>query len=327
MTAVRLSVFLLALASWPVASIQPNDLAAWLSSENGLGLSSSAASALAGRECRALTLSGVTLQDLQALKDTMKTRLDLGTSVTLQNSLFVLAEQHVAADKLYNMYYYLSSSYTLHGGLGLDRARAQAMAISMTMARAEPDQLYALYQVMYGYKGLGLDQKTAQGYAIQAAVAGADAQTFKENYLKNKDLQKAMLMGVSANLQGLVKRYAKNAQPYTVEEFQQYYPSDWLQEWVDGPLEKKVSADKKAYTASSFSRHYGTNWAAKYRTSDEATQVRLAKDGKSYTIAQFQSYYGNSWQTEFNAAPELACSECAPYMLVGAAAETSELVV
>merc|ERR1712176_1229378 len=125
---------------------------------------------------------------------------------------------------------------------------------------------------------------------------------------KNKDLQKAMLMSVSANLQGLVKRYAKNGQPYTVEEFQQYYPSDWLQQWVDGPLEKKVSTDKKAYTASSFSRHFGTNWAAKYRTSDEATQVRLAKDGKSYTIAQFQSYYGNSWQTEFNAAPALAWS-------------------
>jgi len=327
MAAARLSVLLLVLASWPVASVQPKDLADWLSSEDGLSLSSSAASALANQEYRALTLSGVSLQDLQILKDTMKTKLELGASATVQNSLFVLAEQHVAADKLYNMYYYLSSSYTLHGGLGLDKARAQAMAISMTMARAEPDQLYALYQVMYGYKGLGLDQKTAQGYAIQAAVAGADAPTFKENYLKNKDLQKAMLMGVSANLQGLVRRYAKNGQPYTVEEFQQYYPSDWLQEWVDGPLEKKVSTDKKAYTTSSFSRHFGTNWAAKYRTSDEATQVRLAKDGKSYTIAQFQSYYGNSWQTEFNAAPELACMECAPYMLMEAAAETSELVV
>merc|ERR1712151_888525 len=126
------------------------------------------------------------------------------------------------------------------------------------------------------------------------------------------DLQKATLMSVSANLQGLVKRHAKNGQPYTVEEFQKYYPSDWIQEWLDGPLEKKVSTDKKAYTASSFSRHFGTNWAAKYRTSDEATQVRLAKDGKPYTIAQFQSYYGNSWQTEFNAAPELACLEYAP---------------
>ncbi|CAK0842744.1 unnamed protein product [Prorocentrum cordatum] len=327
MAATRLAVLLLALASWPVASIQPKDLATWLSSEDGLGLSTSAASALAGQEYRALTLCGVTLQDLQALRDTLKTKLDLGVSATVQKSLFVLAEQHATADKLYSMYYYLSSSYTLHGGLGLDKDRAQSMAISMTLARAEPDQLYALYQVMYGYKGLGLDQKTAQGYAIQAAVAGADAPTFKETYLKNKDLQKAMLMGVSANLQGLVKRYAKNGQPYTVDEFQQYYPSDWLQEWVDGPLEKKVSTDKKAYTASSFSRHFGTNWAAKYRTSDEATQVRLARDGKPYTIPQFQSYYGNSWQTEFNAAPELACSECAPYMLMEGAAEIAELVV
>merc|ERR1712032_856539 len=306
---------------------QPKDLANWLSSEDGLSLSSYAASALANQEYHALTLCGVTLKDLQALKDTMKTKMDLGISATVQNNLFVLAEQHVAADKLYNMFYYLSSSYTLHGGLGLDKAQAQAMALSMTLARAEPDQLYDLYQVMFGYKGLGFDQKTAQTQAIQLALAGADAPTFKENYMKNKDLQKATLMSVSANLQGLVKRYAKNGQPYTVEEFQKYYPSDWIQEWLNGPLEKKVSTDKKAYTASSFSRHFGTNWAAKYRNSEEATQVRLAKDGKSYTIPQFLTYYGNTWQTEFIAAPELACLECAPYMHMEAAAEKSELVV
>lgn len=232
----------------------------------------------------------------------------------VQKNIFVLAQQHVSSDKLYNLYFYLSSNYAIRGGLSLSKEESRTKAISMVLKGAEPDQLKDLYRVMYGYDGLGFDQKTAQTQAIQEALAGTDAATFQETYKKTRELQKSILMGVSANLQSLVKRYARDGKSYTAEEFQKYYPSSWLAEWINAPLEKKVSTDKKAYTASSFSRHFGSGWAAKYRTSDEATQIRLASNGKSYTMPEFQSYYKDTWQAEWNNAPELPCAECAPYM-------------
>merc|ERR1719195_2554782 len=117
----------------------------------------------------------------------------------------------------------------------------------MVLAHAEPDQLKQLYQVMYGYSRVGFDQKTVQTQAIQESILGTDAAKFKEEYLKTKNLQAAITIGVVGNLQGLVRRYAKDAKPYTAQEFQNYYGSSWLLEWHDGPLEKRVS-DRKAYT-------------------------------------------------------------------------------
>jgi hypothetical protein len=264
--------------------------------------------------------------DLQALKDVLSDPKKLGLDTgAVQKNIFVLAEQHVSPDRLYTLFFYLSSNYALRGGLSLSIAESQEKSLKMIVERADPDNLKDLYRVMYGYDGLKFDQKTAQTQAIQETLAGTDDATFKETYTKTHDLQKSIDMGVPAYLQGLVRRHAKDGKPYTAEEFQKYYSSNWLSEWLDGPLEKKVSTDKKAYTAGAFSRHFGGNWAPEYRTSAEATQVRQAGDGKPYTIAEFESYYGKTWQTEWKLAPELPCQECTPYLETDA--NNAELVV
>merc|ERR1719321_2385084 len=100
----------------------------------------------------------------------------------------------------------------------------------MTMQDAQPSDLKDLYQVMYGYRGLGFDQPTAQHAAIGGAVAGADAASFKDAYTQaigrhispRVASQQAAQAAVKANLGGIVRRYAKDAKPYTAEEFSQY---------------------------------------------------------------------------------------------------------
>lgn len=280
------------------------------------------AAALASRQWHILTQCGVTVKALQALKTQMYDHpgMDLGMA-RLRTAILPLATQHVTADKVGQLYTALSSGYTMSGGLGLPKADAQDWALKMAPLRAEPDQLYELYKVMYGYFGIGFDQKTAQQTTIQLALAGADAAVFQDTYTQTKNqsassqmaTDKAIAASTIANLQGLVRRYAKDAHAYTASEFQQHYAAGWLVEWLDAPMEMRISDDRLAHTASQFKRHFGKAWATKYRTGVEAIQMRLANDATTYTMQEYQKYYGDDWQRQWAASPELPCAQCAPF--------------
>jgi len=318
-------------ASWCVT---PSDLQSWFESPSGLAMAPQEASTLAYSSSATLTQCGVTVKTLQALKDVLydHTGMDLEMAA-LREVLLPLAEHHVSPDKVNQFYQLLSTSYTLSGGLGYGKADAQKFALKLLMAPAEPDQLKALYQVVYGYYGLGFKQALAQSTAMQLAVYGSDAAQFKESYTQAKGqgssdqaaLQLATEEAVKANLLGLVRRYAGNGNAYTADDFQQYYGTKFLSEWGVSPLEMRVSTDHRAYTASQFSRHFSSGtWAAKYRVSPEATQERLANDGKAYSIYEFQQFYSDSWRERWSVAPELACKECSPY---AAEEESASLIV
>ena len=93
-----------------------------------------------------------------------------------------------------------------------------------------------------------------------------------------------------------------------------YYGDGWLSAWIDSPMEKRLSTDRRAYTADQFSRHFGRSWASLYQSRPEATQLRLAEDDHIYKMAEYQKYYGDQWHEKWSASPELACQECSPYI-------------
>jgi len=226
-----LAPFLFCFSAW--GFVQPRELEDWLaSSDRGLAMSREEARSVASVQWSTLTQCGITIQTLQALKDVMydHTGMDLGMS-DLRQKLFPVAEQHISPGKLTQLYQALSSSYTFSGGLGLAKAEAQSMTTDLALRRAEPDQLKALYQVMYGWNGLGFTQKDAQQTSIEQAVAGSNASQFYITYSaavaagapSQYALTQSSIAAVKANLGGLERRYAKNAQPYTSTEFKQYY--------------------------------------------------------------------------------------------------------
>jgi len=298
----------------------------WFASPAGLAMSQSDAAALASQKWQVLTQCDVTVLTLQALKNAMSDKLGL-TLADVRQDILDLAEQHVVPDKLSNLFKALSSGYTLSGGLGLPKVEAQQRAIDMSKARAEVGQLYDLYKAMYGFQGLGFDQKTAQQLSIQQCSAGADAGTFKSQYqqalasgqIPQRALQFAVTASVNSNLEGVVRRYAKDAAPYTSQGFQQYYGEPgWLFEWLAAPMELRVSSDSLAHSAASYQRRFGSQWKSRYTASAEAIQMRLADDGEQYSMRDFQKYYGDAWQTRWAKAPELPCTVCAPYMMEAA---------
>lgn len=323
MAAFRAAALLFAAIAGLAAGVQPKELQDWFASADGLAMTPSDAQALASQSWQTLTLCGVAVKDLQALRKVMgSSGLDLDIS-RLRQEILLLAEQHVNPDKLGTFYTALTSSYTLYGGLALSKSEGQQRALNLIKARGDPDQLYALYKVMYGYSGLGIDQQTAQQLSIQLTFAGADADTFKSTYQANKDrgaspavcAQNASTAAINANLEGLVRRYSRDAVPYTGPEFQQFFGATWLTEWLNAPQEMRISDDKRAYTAAQFKRHIGSSWSAKYRTATEAIQERQADDGKTYSIDQYKQYYGvNNWQPLWARSPELPCSTCSPYV-------------
>ncbi|CAJ1368119.1 unnamed protein product [Effrenium voratum] len=193
---------------------------------------------------------------------------------------------------------------------------------------------------MYGYSGLGFDRALAQTQSIQLAQAGADAAQFKdeeaprnldaspiarwlsegtiqETYLatvqkgKQEALIEASKTAVAKDLEGAVRRYALDGSLYSAAEFQRYYGEGWLSAWLDSPMEKRISTDRRAYTANQFFRHFKS--IAVFKNQPTATQQRLAEDGKVYDVAEFHSYFRDQWHDKWSVAPELACKECAPY--------------
>eukprot|EP00438_Fugacium_kawagutii_P010890 Skav231398 [mRNA] locus=scaffold1456:144622:145494:- [translate_table: standard] len=285
-------------------------------------MSSSEAADEASRSWNALAKCGVEVSTLQALKDVLydSATIDL-TIPEIRSQILQLAEQHIKPDKLKQLWLALSGGYTLSGGLQLPKAEAKTMTHVLALKRAEPDDLKALYKVMYGYYGLGFDRALAQTQSIQLAEAGADADAFKSTYTAtvSKGQQAALIeatkASVAKNLQGLVRRYALDGKAYTASEFQQYYGEGWLSAWTDSPMEKRLSTDRKAYTADQFSRHFGRSWASLYQSRPEATQLRLAEDGQVYRMVEYQKYYGDQWHDKWSVSPELACKECSPYAI------------
>lgn len=312
------------LASLQADAVQPKELEEWFASSQGLAMTSTDAEQLASQQWQTLTQCGITVWYLQSLKDAMFNHAGMDLAMTqLRREILPMAEQHVNPDKVGRMYQALSSGYTISGGLALPKAEAQSQTLTMLKARAEPDELYALYKVMYGYSGLGFDQRKAQQTSIYLAVAGADGPQFKATYQYATDhgakpvdaMDQAQSASVVEELSGFVRRYAKDAKPYSAHEFQQYYGhSSWLAEWMAAPMELRISSDRLAHTASQFAKYFGNKWQDTYKKSEVATQKRLAQDGKAYTMQDFQSYYGDSWQAQWATSPELPCSQCAPFV-------------
>lgn len=301
-------------------ALQPKELEEWFASSSGLAMSPSDAQQEATRSWNPLAKCGVEISTLQALRDALhdSSSLDLSLEV-IRKQIIELAEQHIKADKLKQLYGALSGVYTLSGGLQLPKAEAQAMTHLLALKRAEPDDLKELYKVMYGYYGLGFDRALAQAQSIQLAEAGADAASYKETFSATvqKGQQAALIeaskVSVAKNLNGFVQRYALDGKAYTASEFQQYYGEGWLSAWIESPVEKRLSTDRRAYTADQFSRHFGRSWASLYQSRPEATQLRLAEDDQVYKMAEYQKYYGDQWHEKWSASPELACQECSPY--------------
>ncbi|CAE7518308.1 rps1 [Symbiodinium natans] len=319
MAGMALKIWVLLVPAW---ALQPKELEDWFASPSGLAMTTSDAAAAANQHWNALAQCGVEIRNLQALKDTLSDRNSIDLPLPdIRSQIIQLAEQHIASEKLQQLYRVLSSGYTLSGGLALPKDEAQTMMHLLALKKAEPEQLKALYQVMYGYSGLGFAKSVAQTTSIQLAQAGADASQFKATYLATVQkgqaaaITEASKAAVAHDLAGLVRRYALDAKPYTASEFLQHYgEGGWLDQWLDSPLEKRVSNDRQAYTANQFSRHFPGSWEAMYKQSPEATQLRLAQDGKTYSMLEYQQYYGDQWHDQWSVSPELSCKECAPYV-------------
>jgi hypothetical protein len=304
----------------------PQEYEAWFRASNGLAMSSSDAAAWARSYSANLAASGVTVPALQKLRDVMYSSSGLGLTLpVVRQNILLQAYEHASPEKLGALYNLLYGGWWTSGGLSLPKSEAQSRALDLNLRRTEPELLKALYEVLYGTFGLQLPQAESQKTAIEQSAAGADPAKFKETYLsaKKKGLPPATCTAeasreaVKANLQGLVRRHAKDTVPYSAAEFQSHYGDGWLNEWLSSPFEQRVAQDRFEYTAASFAEHYGSSWVVQWANSKVATQVRVAQDGKHYTMKEFADYYRDAWQNLWDQAPEMSCLECAPYPAQG----------
>lgn len=298
---------LAAVSALPAACIQLQDLQAFLRSPTGLAMAPIDAANLASKEVNSLTICGITVPILQALKDAMysPSMLNLGM-VEVRQNLLPLAYQHASPAKLNSLYQTL---YSVRG-LGMPLTDAQTNALDLAMRHAEPDLLGPLFKVLY--MTVGLARIPAQQMALNLTAAGADAAALSTSYLdamkrmsKDAALNAAVAAAVVANLYGLPGRYARDGKLYVAKEFQTFYGAQWLAEWQAGPQEKRTADDGKDYRAAEYFEHYGSTWNAKWATSPIAVLRRVSPDGKVYTMEDFQKYYTNSWQAQWFKAYEV----------------------
>lgn len=313
-------------------AVTPQEYATWFASSNGLQMTSTAAQALAQSQAKTLNACGVTIDNLQDLRDVMANQGSNGLGLhilNVQKDILILAEQHIQPAKLNQLYQILIGGWwKLPGGLTLPVEVAQPRAIEMARKHAEPENLKDIYAVLFGYSGgILLPQNQAQQLAMEAAVAGADAPTFQSIYAaqikagatQDDALKAAENASIANYLRSLVQRYAKDGKLYTVQDFQKYYSDQWLSEWTAAPMEKRVHRDGKAYRATEYAEYFGANWITEWAKDKEATQVRIdPNDGNQYTMVEFEQYYKNNWQTQWAAAAEIACKECTTPVTVAA---------
>eukprot|EP00746_Dinoflagellata_sp_MGD_P070191 gnl/MRDRNA2_/MRDRNA2_28724_c0_seq1.p1 gnl/MRDRNA2_/MRDRNA2_28724_c0~~gnl/MRDRNA2_/MRDRNA2_28724_c0_seq1.p1 ORF type:complete len:337 (-),score=77.67 gnl/MRDRNA2_/MRDRNA2_28724_c0_seq1:73-1083(-) len=319
------------------AQVTPQDYAAWFSSSQGLQMTNTAASWLAQNQAATLNACGVTIDALQALRNVLFNGGSNGLGLRIddvQKDILILAEQHVEPTALNQIYQILIGGWwRLPGGLTLPVELAQPRAIEMAKKHVEPQNLKDIYAVLFGYSGgILLPQTRAQQVAMEAATAGVDVPTFQSAYTaqtkagasQDDALKAAEKASVAANLHSLVRRYAKDGNLYTADEYQKYYYDNWLFEWMVAPEEKRVHYDGKAYRASEYEIYFGTNWFVEWAKDKEATQVRHDfSDGHEYTMIQFQQFYKNDWQIQWAASAEVACKECTSPVAMG----TKEMLV
>jgi len=303
---------LLALFVAGAAAVSVDELSKWFESAEGFNYMSSDAQKLAQQEAPILTQCDVSVEDLASLKKVLYSTSSLDLSMDwCKNNLLSLAKQHVDPKELGKMYAVLYSTR----GVDLPKSEAQSRSIEMVKAYAEADQVQALFDFLYSMRGANLFKSEAQAKTLELGKAGCDPVALTNSFAaaqgtKEQRLQQATSSAIRANLNGEVKKYAKDGQIYTAKEFQDYYQDSYMKEWANGVPEKKMAEDWKAYTASQYRIEYQKYWENYWHKASTATQRRLAEDGKVYTVPEFVQFYKDDWQTKWRAAPELPCQEC-----------------
>jgi len=280
-------------------------------SAGGLSWGSTKAKSYAKRELANLQACNITiaaLTDLKGACDDLMRRS--GVSWKLPDTFLRLAYQHVETSPVHTEYSMLDIYKVLMGSGCYTSSMAQNLTVQLVLRHASSQQLDAANKAM-GSKVRILDKSSAMEAAVSLAKAGADVSVCKAG----DKFEKCSQAAVSANLQGIPKRYAKNGELYTASGFVSYYKEgSWLVEWNAAPEEKRfLPSDGRAYTAVEFFDFFGTGWDTKWNSASLATQQRIAKDGATYTIPEFVTYYKDTWQSEWQEAPEVMCKECKPF--------------
>mmetsp|Transcript_9892 Transcript_9892/g.25592 ORF Transcript_9892/g.25592 Transcript_9892/m.25592 type:complete len:352 (+) Transcript_9892:56-1111(+) len=311
----RLTAILLAAIAGVASGITKEKLSDWLYSSKGLNVWRVDADKIANREYMKLSSCRVTLDMLQALKDSMYSTSKLGLSKQeVQANIFQLAEQHVDPENLVLLYtnFYSTSSADLS-----PKSKAQGVAMELAKKKVSGKDIPVLWKILYSISGVNLPKSEAQRWVVDLTAAGANSQKLLDSYKDNfKRMDKAAAFkaaiadSVDSNLYGLPTRYAKDIKPYVAKEFQTYYHDQWLVEWLAAPKEKRTAQDGHDYIASEFQTYFGDSWNTKWAASPVAEQKRIAADGKTYTMQEFQAYYKDTWQQEFFKSAEIA-DECA----------------
>lgn len=301
------AISVLVLLASPASSVSVQDLTAFFESTEGLSMSWYDASRLASKEQQYLTHCGVTIVQLQALRNQLYTVMDLSPTATRQQ-LLPLAYQHASPTDLAAFYQTLSSI----SGLGIPKQLSQTMAISLAWRHADPYILGPLYQELSSAYAIALPLSQAQDKAISFTFAGVDAATLRREYLDSRHkygataaLDWAVQQAAIANLGGLEQRYAKNGQLYTARGFQDYYKTDWLKEWNNAPVEKRTAPDGIDYRPGEYKFFFGSKWSTYWAKSKTVAQRRISKDGQTYTLSEFVEYYKDSWQIQWFEAYEV----------------------
>lgn len=269
---------------------------------DGLSMMRSDAARLAQKEVLVLTKIGITVEDLAALRTVLYSGIFDLTKAALREQLLPLAKQHVDPEQLKSM------SEVLYKDVDLMKSEVRIKSVELVKQHAEPKQVRELFDVLYNTANLF--RRDARQKVTELGAAGCDATALKSSFTASKNLDMAIDSAIRANLNGAARRYAKDGNAYTASEFQSYFPSNYLKEWLEAPLEKKVAQDGKAYTASEFRMFFKDNWESLWHHAAPATQGRIAEDGIVYSIQEFASYYKLSWQQQWASAPEVRCKEC-----------------
>jgi len=234
------------------------------------------------------------------------------TLTQVRSLLLPLAYQQVTPVNLVALY------KTLYATDGLDLQKSDAVSRALELAKKKVDAptLKSLFSELYATFGVDLPKKAAQMQAMELALSGANStqlklayQAFRNQGKKQADaLQAAIPEAIAAGFQGLARRHAADAMPYTAVEFQKHFGSQWVSSWESAPQEERVAQDQKAYTIGEFIQYFKDSWY--WTQAKTATQKRLADDGHVYTMEEFKQYYTSQWQQKWMVADVLPCAEC-----------------
>eukprot|EP00746_Dinoflagellata_sp_MGD_P142950 gnl/MRDRNA2_/MRDRNA2_75837_c0_seq1.p1 gnl/MRDRNA2_/MRDRNA2_75837_c0~~gnl/MRDRNA2_/MRDRNA2_75837_c0_seq1.p1 ORF type:complete len:357 (+),score=80.16 gnl/MRDRNA2_/MRDRNA2_75837_c0_seq1:106-1071(+) len=296
------------------AAVTPTELSTFFASSKGLSMPSSDAAKLANQEAPKLTQCGITVPQLQALRDVMYSPSKLDLSITsIRSNLLPVAYQKVNPDDLAEMYRTLYAT----DSIDMQKSDAQSRSIELVKKQVDAATLKSLFSALYATSGVDLPKKDAQAQALELSLSGANStqlkiayQGFKHMGKPTQDaLQAAIPESILAGFHGLARRHAQDTVPYTAAEFQQYFGSSWVSKWATAPQEERVANDHHAYDVADFDKYYTDPWY--WTQAKTATQKRLAEDGKAYTMKEFSDYYGSTWQQSWMTGPVLPCAECA----------------